>query len=281
MKKNFMRIVYLFTLAQIIFLISCTKKEPPRIGELVFIQGGSLTLGSVEGDNDNKPPKEIKVKSFYIGATEVTVKEFSDFVKATGYVTTAERQGYSYIWIDTNFIRVDGINWRYDAKGQLRPIEEYDHPVIHISWHDAKAYCDWKGGRLPTEAEWEFAARGGIKSKGYNLSGGNFAERYAIYAKNSNNRTAKVASKNPNELGIYDMSGNVAEWCNDWYDKDYYKIRPLENPTGPESGIYKVIRGGSFVSPNEIHLSVFTRYRVDPNIATYYIGFRIVYDTNK
>lgn len=271
----------LFLLFLILFAPACSKKEKPRTGELVFVQGGTIKLGSEEGDSDNKPVKEITINNFYIGATEVTVKEFSDFVRATGYVTTAEKQGYSYIWQDTIFVKAPGVNWKYDVKGQLRPIEEYDHPVIHVSWHDAKAYCDWKGGRLPTEAEWEFAARGGIKTKGYNLSGGNFAERYAIYRKNSNFRTAKVASKDPNELGIYDMSGNVAEWCNDWYDKNYYQVRPQINPPGPENGNYKVVRGGSFLSPNELHLSVYIRYRVDPDLSTYYIGFRIVFDTNK
>jgi formylglycine-generating enzyme required for sulfatase activity len=117
-----------------------------------------------------------------------------------------------------------------------------NHPVSPVSWYGAKAFCEWMGGRLPTEAEWEYAARGGTLSKGYQYSGSDSAEAVAWIK--SFSVCYPVGIKQPNELGLYDMSGNVWEWCWDWYDETYYCQSPVDNPTGPPSGQYRVLRSG-------------------------------------
>jgi formylglycine-generating enzyme len=137
-------------------------------------------------------------------------------------------------------------------EGNIRNQSEYNHPVIHVSWNDASEYCNWlslktgKSYRLPTEAEWEYAAKGGSQSRGYTYSGSNNAGDVAWCMENSGNETHPVGQKQPNELGIYDMTGNVWEWCSDWYGKDYYAGSPSNNPKGPSTGWNRVYRGGSW-----------------------------------
>jgi len=186
---------------------------------------------------------------------EVTVEQFKKFIVATGHKTDAEKDGYSSCYIGGSLKKKDGVTWKCGVSGSLRPQSEYNHPVIHVSWNDAVAYCNWlskKTGetyRLPTETEWEYAAGGGNKSRGYKYAGSNNIDEVAEYEGNNFTKTKPVGGKKPNELGLYDMSGNVDEWCSDWYDSDYYSNSPSSNPKGPSSGSYHVYRGGSWASP--------------------------------
>ncbi|MFQ5825171.1 MAG: SUMF1/EgtB/PvdO family nonheme iron enzyme, partial [bacterium] len=245
------------------------------MGNMVFVEGGTFQMGSNDGYDDEKPVHSVTVSSFYMSKYEVTVAEFKRFVEATSYQTDADKQGWSYIWTGTSWEKKNEVNWKCDVNGNERPASDYDHPVIHVSWNDAVAYCKWAGGHLPTEAEWEYAARGGSKSHGYKYSGSNKAGEVAWYFNNSGKTTHPVGQKQPNELGLYDMSGNVWEWCWDWYDKNYYRNSPRNNPKGPNSGKYRVLRGGSWVNYADSVRSAI-RSRNLPVLKINYSGFRCV-----
>jgi formylglycine-generating enzyme required for sulfatase activity len=120
------------------------------------------------------------------------------------------------------------------------------NPIVNVSWDDAEAFCEWLGGRLPTEAEWEYAAKGGSESKGYEYSGSNIVDDVTWHFGNSGSTTHPVGTRQANEFGLYDMSGNVLEWCSDWYDQGYYQKSPQVNPQGPTSGTSRVVRGGAW-----------------------------------
>ena len=144
-----------------------------------------------------------------------------------------------------------------------------------VSWEGAVAFAKWKGARLPTEAEWEYVARGGKSTKGYTYSGSNQLEEVAWFGTNSENKTHPVGQKRPNELGVYDMSGNVWEWCSDWYDEGYYGSSIRQNPQGPETGTDRVLRGGGWLFA-EKYCRVNNRYSILPGARNTRIGFRIV-----
>jgi formylglycine-generating enzyme len=182
----------------------------------VFVKGGTFQMGSNNGEDDEKPVHQVTVSDFYMAKTEVTVAQYRVFCKATGR-TMPEPPHWG--WLD-------------------------DHPIVYVSWNDCAAFCNWEGGRLPTEAEWEFAAIGGTQSNGFLYSGGESINEVAWYSENSGNKTHQVGTKSPNELGIFDMSGNVWEWCADWYGKNYYSNGLALNPKGPNSGWGRVLRGG-------------------------------------
>jgi len=220
------------------------KKQRPDIGiDFVLVKGGSFKMGDTfgDGEDDEKPVHTVTVSDFYMGKTEVTVGQFRKFVSAAGYRTEAEKDGWSWIWTGSDWEKKDGINWKKPGFSQTD-----SHPVVCVSWNDALAFCKWAGCRLPTEADWEYAARGGIKGMNYKYSGSNDLEEVGWYSKNSGKKTHPVGQKKANELGLYDMSGNVWEWCSDWYEKDYYQNSPRNNPKGPDSGKYRVLRGGSW-----------------------------------
>lgn len=213
--------------------------------QMIAVEGGTFQMGSNSGDNDEKPVHEVRVNSFSIGQTEVT-QELWEAVMGTN---------------------------PSDFKGNKKPVEK-------VSWNDCQTFIQksnqltGKQFRLPTEAEWEFAARGGTQSKNYTYSGSNNIEDVAWYTNNSGNTTHDVGTKSPNELGIYDMSGNVYEWCQDWYGSDYYSSSVVNNPTGPTSGSYRVDRGGSWLS-NAAYCRVSLRSSLAPSFAYSNPGFRL------
>lgn len=191
-----------------------------------------------------------------------------------------------------------GINWRYDSAGNLRPENEYNHPVLHVSWNDAMAYCDWlsqktgKTYRLPTEAEWEYAAGNGSRHTKYSWGngeptgkkGGNVADEskrpgdgasWSTKFDGYNDGywfTAPVGSCDANDFGLFDMTGNVWEWCSDW--KGNYSSEKQANPIGPSSGVYRVNRGGSW-SSNPLCCRVAYRYDDSPAYRNFNLGFRL------
>lgn len=248
---------------------------------MVFVQGGSFSMGSNDDGDDAKPIHSVTVSSFYIGKYELTVGEFRKFINATNYKTSAEQEGWSYIWTGNKYDKQNGVTWEFDSYGFKRPPTQDIQPVIHVSWDDATRYCQWlssqtgKVYRLPTEAEWEYAAKGGSKSNGYTYSGSNDLASVAWYKDNSNSQTHQGGQKQANELGIYDMTGNVWEWCQDWYDKDYYASSPTENPQGPSTGSGRGLRGGGWGSP-ALPCCVALRAYGTPGRRSFSIGFRLV-----
>jgi formylglycine-generating enzyme required for sulfatase activity len=250
---------------------------------MIYVKGGTYTMGCTAEQSDcwenEKQTHKVTVSSFFIATYELTLARFKQFVDSSGYITDAEKTGWSYVKKGGAWIKMDSVNWRCGVDGKLLPKSEWNHPVINISWNDAKAYCDWlskvtgKPYRLPTEAEWEFASRGGNKSEGNKFSGGNKPGEVSWYADNSENNIHAVGQKTPNELGLYDMSGNVWEWCSDW-DGDY-SAASQNDPKGPETGVNKILRGGSFLS---FYWSVRTTNRnsYDPANSCTVNGFRVV-----
>src|SRR5690606_23210997 len=190
--------------------------------DMVLVKGGEyhLKLGSY-----GKLDTIMVLDDYYIDRYEVTVRQFADFVAATAYRTQADKDGYSIV---EGGKRIKGVTWRCDEKGELRKPADYDkYPVIYISWDDAQAYATWAGKRLPTEAEWEHAFRESANSK-YLYSGGNNWRKVAWSGEDlKTNTIGEVGSKSPNKLGIYDMSGNITEKCQDPIDRSA-RTRPLE-----------------------------------------------------
>lgn len=200
-------------------IIKLTKLETDSGIEMIFVEGGTFLMGSKEYERE-KPIHQVSLDSFFIGKYPVTQKQWRTIMGKDP---------------DELFFKgCDGC------------------PVERVSWNDVQDFLaklnqkTGKNYRLPTEAEWEYAARGGKQSKGYEYAGSNTIDNVAQYEGNNNKSTKSVGSKSPNELGIYDMSGNVWEWCNDWYDENYYKNSPANNPTGATNGEYRVLRGGSW-----------------------------------
>lgn len=214
-------------------------------GEMVFVKGGTFQMGSKDGDSDEKPVHSVTLSDFFIDKYEVTVKQYREFCNAT---RRSMPEAPSWGW-------------------------QEDHPIVNVSWHDATAYAEWAGKRLPTEAEWEFAARCGNQSQGFKYSGSNTIDEAAWYKSNSGGNTRSVGEKKPNELGIYDMTGNVWEWCSDWYDENYYSESTETNPQGPISGEYRVLRGGSWNGSVDF-CRVALRNWNGPVFSSYLIGFR-------
>lgn len=257
---------------------------PDWLPQMLPVAGGTFTMGcTAEQGNDcgsdEKPAHSVTVRDFWIGRTEVTLAQFRRFIETTGQKTDADKEGSSGIWTGCTWEDKKGVNWRCDAQGNPRPASEDNHPVIHVSWNDAVAYCAWLSlatgqvYRLPTEAEWEFAARGGTQSQCTKYAGSNTLDKVGWFTENTKDTgTRAVATKQANELGLYDMSGNVYEWCADWYGA--YTEGSSTNPAGPDTGSRRVLRGGSWrVSAQGCRLS----YRGDytPALRDGYIGFRL------
>lgn len=242
----------------------------------VPVPAGCFLMGNNFGDpyHSEMPVHEVCISGFSISPFTVTRGEFNKFVIETGYLTDAEKNDGCHIY-DNGFWKKDShANWRAPGFQQ-----EDDHPAVCVSWNDSAAYAIWltkKTGlsyRLPTESEWEYAARSGGKQERF--AGGNDIDKVAWYSANSDNRTHSVGTKQPNGLGLYDMSGNVWQWTGDWYDRRYYRESPRDNPQGPASGTKRVFRGGSWFYDQR---GVRTTYRdfSTPDFSSSYLGFRLV-----
>lgn len=306
------------------------------VAGMVFIPGGSFQMG---GDNeqaskDEYPKHTVTVKAFWMDETEVTNAQFKKFIDATGYITTAERKpdweelkktlppgtpkppdsvmiAASLVFRQsTGVVNLDdynqwwawvaGTNWKHPQGPNSSIIGKENYPVVQVSWDDAMAYCKWAGKRLPTEAEWEFAARGGLVNNIYpwgnepvNAGKPKANSWEGKFPYNNEKRDGYVTSGPvktfvPNGYGLYDMAGNVWEWCADWYNNEYYKTTTVENPQGPSKSFdpddpftpKKVLRGGSFLC-NDSYCSgyrVARRMKSSPDTGLEHTGFRCVKD---
>ena len=203
--------------------------------------------------------------TFYLDKREVTNQQFQKFVETTEYRTTAERKGSAYGYtVDNEWKDIPGANWRQpEGETSVFVSGRGMHPVVAVSWEDSMAYCSWAGKRLPTEAEWEYAAQGGMTSKYWwgtgdpgsrkvgNLADETVKQRFSYFTimegyEDGYPRTAPVGVFEANTWGLHDMTGNVWEWVADWYDAKYYDKRSRRNPQGPDRGEYRVFRGGSW-----------------------------------
>lgn len=314
-----------------------TPRQPAPAG-MVYIPGGEFSMGGVnpvgmndggrEAMNDARPVHRVYVDPFFMDETEVTNAQFAAFVEATGYVTLAEKKPTreefptapedklvagsvvfsppsSKVSLDNLYqwwAYVYGANWRHPQGPNSSIAGKESHPVVHIAWEDANAYAKWAGKRLPTEAEWEFAARGGLHGEIYpwgnqfkpdgkwmaNIFQGNFPHENA--GSDGYKGTAPVKQFDPNGYGLYDMAGNTWEWCSDWYRYDYYHqangTAVTRNPKGPDSSfdpqepnaMKKVQRGGSFLCTDQYctRYMVGTRGKGEWRSGADHIGFRCV-----
>lgn len=280
---------------------------------MIYLEGGSFLMGTNDGEgfpaDGEGPVRTVTVSPFYIDPCTVTNAEFAQFVKETGYITEAETFGWSFVFhlfVSEETAKkvvnsVQQVPWWWVVEGAMwsRPEgpdssidDRLDHPVVHVSWNDAMAYCRWAGKRLPTEAEWEFAARGGLVQKRYpwgdelkqggvhhcNIWQGKFPDKNN--ASDGYIGTAPVRAFEPNGYGLYNVAGNVWEWCSDWFHPTYPTRDTNVNPQGPRAGENRSLRGGSYLC----HKSYCNRYRVaarsknTPDSSTGNIGFRCVAD---
>ena len=281
------------------------------------IGGGEFLMGGDDPDqfpaDGEGPVRAVRLPAYLIDATAVTNAQYATFVKATGYVTDAERYGWSFVfhlllgrdaaphvmegtvpgaaW----WLAVRGASWRHPEGPGSDVSSRQSHPVTHVSWHDASAYAAWAGKRLPTEAEWEMAARGGLEQARFpwgdeltprgqhrcNIWQGTFP---TVNTQDDGYLgTAPVKAYRPNAFGLHNTSGNVWEWCADWWSTSWHaEARPetREGPQGPATGEARVVRGGSYLC----HASYCNRYRVaartsnTPDSTTGHLGFRCAAD---
>lgn len=284
--------------------------EPEAVHDEVALPGGEFSMGDAFGEgypqDGEVPVHRVRLDGFRIDATTVTNAQFARFVEATGYRTEAERYGTSAVfhllarartadvlgvaagtpW----WLNVRGADWAHPHGPLSHWSEAPDHPVVHVSWNDAQAYCTWAGRRLPTEAEWEYAARGGLAGRRYpwgdDLTPGGrhlcniWQGRFPVVNTLGDGflGTAPVRSFPANGYGLYEVAGNVWEWCGDRFHPAYYRSCPEDNPQGPATGEGRVMRGGSYLC----HESYCNRYRVaartanTPDSSAGNCGFRTV-----
>lgn len=284
-----------------------------RGGEVMAsLPGAVFAMGDHHGDGDpgdgERPVHEVELPAFRIDATAVTNADFAQFVAGTGHLTDAEELGVgavfhlavaqgsphvSHALAGTPWwLAVEGADWSHPEGPDSSIEDRADHPVVHVSWRDAAAYAAWAGKRLPTEAEWEYAARGGLAGARYpwgdertpdgewrcNIWQGDFPRTNSL--EDGWLTTAPVGAYAPNAWGLHQVVGNVWEWCSDWFDPTYYSRSPRVAPTGPANGTHRVMRGGSYLC----HDSYCRRYRVaartgnTPDSASANLGFRCVAD---
>jgi len=261
------------------------------LGRMVELPGGAFRMGDdLAPEPDVRPAHEVRVGRFRIDEHEVTNGQFASFVGATGYETTAEQRGWSMVWDEAagKWQRTKGADWKHPYGPHTRIDGRDRYPVVHVSWYDAVAYCRWANKRLPTEAEWEYAARSGLRDARFPW-GNEDASEIGQYRANVRQydrqidadgyaHLAPVKSYPPSPYGLYDQCGNVAEWCADWYASDYYSASPAGDPPGPADGTERVVRGGSWLSPEAFRADhhVYARSKHPPETTTGHLGFRSV-----
>jgi formylglycine-generating enzyme len=250
--------------------------ERPADGiTMVYVPEGSCPMGSEEGYDDEKPVHDVRLDDYWIDSTEITNDQFAQFVRETGYETTAEKEGSGFTYNDGEFEEITGADWQH-PQGLDSDINGLaDHPVVQVSWYDAEAYCEWAETRLPTEAEWAYAARG---PEGYRYPWGEQVSNCDLAQFGScAGQTVPTGSlpRGASWVGALDMSGNVIEWTNDWYDENYYANSPEISPQGPDNGEFKVLRGGSWLN-DEISVRGAIRGIANAVDRRDYVGFRCV-----
>ncbi len=251
--------------------------------KLITINGGYFIMGSENGSSNEKPTHKITLSDYQISTYEVTNEQFAtflnqyknDLVKSGNNINKdmiEESEFGVYFEENTNgFKNSNGII------GLWKPAKGFEnYPIVNVTWFGAYEFCYFYGINLSTEAQWEYAAKGGLNSKNFEYSGSNNIDEVAEYKENNDTHANKIGNKKPNELGVFDMSGNVWEWCGDWYYAQYYVESPNENPQGPPDGSYKVYRGGSWDNYKD-----FCRVAIRYNAFLFYfsndLGFRVAF----
>ena len=288
------------------------RPDTPLAGaEMTLLDGGDFLMGNAGSyaypEDGEGPVRRVRLDAFWIASCAVSNADFARFVEDSGHVTEAERFGWSFVFAGllpddfpaTRAVagapwwrQVEGADWRNPEGPQTDLEGRLDHPVVHVSFNDAQAYCDWAGKRLPTEAEWEYAARGGLEGRIFpwgdtlepagehcmNVWQGDFPRENTL--EDAYYGTCPVDAFPPNGYGLYNTTGNVWEWCSDWFSPDFHTRDRRTNPHGPRRGTHRSIRGGSYLC----HHSYCRRYRVaarsslEPESTTGNTGFRCVRD---
>ncbi len=281
--------------------------QPALIDEMVRLEGSAFLMGTDDADgfpaDGEGPVREVELSAFLIDRLAVSNRRFAEFVDVSGYVTDAERYGWSFVFggllpdefpdtrgvVDAPWWRqVHRADWKHPEGPHSTTSERLDHPVVHVSWNDAQAFCGWTGLRLPTEAEWEYAARGGLVQNRFpwgderepggehrmNIWQGTFPSENTLA--DGYLGTCPVDHYAANGFGLHNTAGNVWEWCSDWFDPSHHRGGERIDPSGPSQGEAKVTRGGSYLC----HDSYCNRYRVaarhsnSPDTSTGNTGFR-------
>lgn len=268
---------------------------PTQADGMVRLAGGTFLMGTPRpSPDDQRPVHRMVLAPFWIDATHVTNREFAEFAAETNYRTTAEERGWSLLfnresgtWQETA-----GICWRHPTGPESSLAGRDGYPVVHVSWYDAVAYATWANKRLPTEAEYEFAARGGLSdaqfpwgrefSPDHQLQANYWQGKFPLTNLEQDGYFAVAPTKvfPANPYGLYDMAGNVASWCGDWYAADAYGQSVVGKTTGPETGTERVLRGGSWAATDEkgAGLHVGDRDHAPPEETSDCVGFRCARD---
>jgi formylglycine-generating enzyme len=276
-----------------------TETPPPTpyiVGGMAYVDAGPFIMGSTIDQlgnfaqmcvdyhagcdagtfNDELAQKTIYVSSFWIDVYEVTNSDFELFVNRTNYITTAQNSGSSYVWDDSKheLVNISGADWLHPEGPNSTIANRPNYPVVHISWDDAKAFCEWAGKRLPPEAEWEKAARG---TDGRLYPWGN------TWCSECSNHSLETAT-GPKEVGnypqgvspygVYDLLGNVSEWVSDWYDPTYYQLDNSKDPQGPNVEMSEKVRRGGSWATRAGFLHVAWRSAAKPENTSDLVGFR-------